>query len=361
LKVLFIIESLRPGGKERRFVELLKGLSQVPNFDCQIILLKDDIHYKCILELNFPIFNFKRNILYDKDIISKFSKILKSYKPGIIHCWDNIAALHFGPVAKLNKIKFINSSISTAPDDMKIFSKRYFFNVTTFPFSDIILSNSKAGLKAFHVPKKKGHYIHNGFDIDRLNIKISKEKIREKFNIESKIIVGMVASFSKMKDYDTFTNAAKIILAQNSDVLFIAVGEGENIERFRTKMKDEDRFIFTGRQEDTESIINAFDIGVLSTFTEGISNSIMEYMALGKPVIASKGGGTPELVINNETGFLIEPNDTMQLVDKINYLISRHDIAKEMGLKGETRIKEEFSLDGMTFNTLRLYKEIIKD
>jgi len=164
-----------------------------------------------------------------------------------------------------------------------------------------------------------------------------------------------------MKDYDTFTNAAKIILAQNSDVLFIAVGEGENIERFRTKMKDEDRFIFTGRQEDTESIINAFDIGVLSTFTEGISNSIMEYMALGKPVIASKGGGTPELVINNETGFLIEPNNTKQLVDKISYLISHYDIAIKMGEKGQMRIKEEFSLDGMTFNTFGLYKEIIKD
>ena len=361
MKILFIIEGLHPGGKERRFVELLKGLNQIPDFDCQIILLKDDIHYKSILELNFPIINFKRNILHDKRVISKFSEILISYKPNIIHCWDNIAALHFGPLAKWYKIKFINSAISTAPDDMKIFSKRYFFNVTTFPFSDIILSNSKAGLKAFHVPKKKGRYIHNGFDFDRLHIKISKEKIREKFNIKSKVVVGMVASFSKMKDYDTFTNAAKIILTQNSDVSFIAVGEGENIEMYRAKMKNENRFIFTGRQEDTESIIDAFDIGVLSTFTEGISNSIMEYMALGKPVIASKGGGTPELVINNETGFLIEPNNSMQLVDKINYLIAHHNTAIKMGLKGETRIKEEFSLDGMTFNTFGLYKEIIKE
>lgn len=358
MKVLFVIESLRSGGKERRFVELLKGLSYVHNFDCQIILLKEDIHYKSILELNFPVIQFQRNIVQDKRIISKFSKILKSYKPNLINCWDNIAALHFGPVAKWHKIKFINSAISTAPDNMKILSKRYFFYATTFPFSDIILSNSKAGLKSFHVPKRKGRFIHNGFDVERLSVKISEEKIRERFNIKSKVIVGMVASFSKMKDYDTFTDAARIILTKNNDVSFVAVGEGEQIEKYKTKMKDEDRFIFTGRQEDTESIINAFNIGVLSTFTEGISNSIMEYMALSKPVIASKGGGTPELVVDNETGFLIEPSNTRGLVDKINYLIDHDDIGIKMGLKGETRIKVEFSLEKMTNSTLRLFKEI---
>ena len=87
---------------------------------------------------------------------------------------------------------------------------------------------------------------------------------------------------------------------------------GENLKSFESMIPIEfkDKIIFTGKQKHVESIINIFDIGVLcSCYGEGISNTIMEYMALGKPVIATDCGGNKEIVVHNVTGFLIEPKN----------------------------------------------------
>ena len=81
------------------------------------------------------------------------------------------------------------------------------------------------------------------------------------------------------------------------------------------------KIIFLGKRSNVESIINIFDVGILLTNSkvhgEGISNSIMEYMALGKPVIATRGGGTNEVVIEGENGYLIDPFNEDQLIEKI--------------------------------------------
>jgi glycosyltransferase involved in cell wall biosynthesis len=87
-----------------------------------------------------------------------------------------------------------------------------------------------------------------------------------------------------------------------------------------------------------ESYINVMDVCVLATFTEGISNSVMEYMALGKPVVATEGGGTGELVRSGETGFLVKPSDPGMMAGKIEELISDEELRKRMGEMGKDRI-----------------------
>jgi glycosyltransferase involved in cell wall biosynthesis len=101
--------------------------------------------------------------------------------------------------------------------------------------------------------------------------------------------------------------------------------------------------------------MNMCDIGILATYTEGISNSIMEFMALGKPVVATDGGGTKELVIGGETGFLIKPKSVEELVSKIEYLLNNDKIASSMGMKAKERIKQEFSMKKMINSFVDLY------
>ena len=92
---------------------------------------------------------------------------------------------------------------------------------------------------------------------------------------------------------------------------------------------------------------------------EGISNAIMEYMALGKPVIATDSGGTGELVVNNITGFLVQDNDVAELEKKIDLLLDDERIARDMGVAGQLRIKEEFNLEKMTSSYISLYNRIV--
>ncbi len=361
MKILYIIESLGAGGKERRLVSLIKELLRKDNFDIELIILSNVIHYKEINELNINIHYFKRNIIKDYKILFKFKSILDNFKPNIVHCWDNIAAIHFGPICKFKKIPFINSMISTAPPKLSRLSNWYFYSVVTYPFSDVILANSKAGLDSFHIPKNKGKYIYNGFDFTRVNIKRSKEIIKSELGINSEKVIGMTASFSDKKDFTTFIDAGKLIIDKFQNVKFIAIGDGPNLNTIKSNVapKYKNSFLFLGKQQDVESIVNIFDIGVLATFTEGISNAIMEYMIFEKPVIATDGGGTSELVIDDKTGFLIEQQNVKQLVEKIEFLLENPKIAAEMGKNGKERIINNFSIDKMVEQTVLLYKETL--
>jgi glycosyltransferase involved in cell wall biosynthesis len=101
------------------------------------------------------------------------------------------------------------------------------------------------------------------------------------------------------------------------------------------------------------------DICVLSTFTEGVSNSILEYMALEKPVVATIGGGTSEIVIDNETGFLINPSNPKELADKLGILLENKSLRTRMGSAGKKRVIDEFSVEKMVNKYIDLYKLIL--
>ena len=201
--------------------------------------------------------------------------------------------------------------------------------------------------------------IYNGFNFDRIKNIINPFELKKEFNITTKYVIGMVASFTKLKDYSTYIKAANKVLIKNKDVTFLCIGAGNDKPYQELVVPENKNFVkFLGCKENVESIINICDIGVLSTYTEGISNSIVEFMALGKPIIATNGGGTKELVVNNITGYLIPEKSFANLTDKIITLIENPTKILEMGRAGKKRIMEEFTIDKMIKQFLKIYNEI---
>lgn len=127
------------------------------------------------------------------------------------------------------------------------------------------------------------------------------------------------------------------------------------------KNKCGDKIKFTGFLSDVDSIIRETDIGVLCTkienHAEGISNAILEFMAHGKPVVATDTGGTPEIIENNLSGFLVKPNNPNELAEKILNLIESNDLRINMGRRGAAIVKNKFSLDVMA----RKFKDLYHD
>ncbi len=101
------------------------------------------------------------------------------------------------------------------------------------------------------------------------------------------------------------------------------------------------------------------DICVLSTFTEGISNAILEYMALEKPVIATDGGGTNEIVENEKTGFLIPQKNPSALAEKLDVLLNDKDLRIKMGKAGREQIERQFSIENMVGSYIESYTKLI--
>jgi glycosyltransferase involved in cell wall biosynthesis len=238
----------------------------------------------------------------------------------------------------------------------------------SFPLSDVIIGNSNAGLAAYGASLKKSHCIYNGIDLSRFEHLKDKSALRKEIfgNPSSEIfVVGMVAAFEERKDYKTLIKAA-ISLATKDCMRFVLVGNGKNLANIKRSIPAvlSDRIILTGKRSDVESIIQVFDVGILLTNTkvhgEGISNSIIEYMASAKPVIATRGGGTDEVVIDHETGYLIDPEDEGQLIEKIEMLMKDRVLMREMGKNGYRIVKSKFDLKIMMQNYISVYKELLK-
>ena len=364
MKVLLLIDSLVSGGMERRLVELVKGFQDYPDMQLHVVVFREPIHYKEIYDMNVTVTLIKRVPKQNPMVFYKLYKLCKQWQPDLIHSWGTLSAVLAVPSSKLLGIKLINGFIVDASHNMTYWDERLVRARISFPFSKVIVGNSLAGLNAYKVSEEKRVCIYNGFNTDRIEVLEDKAVIRKKFGIQTEKIIGMVATFSDRKDYDTFIKAGLILLKQNTDMTMVAVGPGENLEKCKALIPSEYKgnFVFTGEQRDVESIINAFDIGVLTTNVnlhgEGISNAILEYMALGKPVVATSGGGTNEIVDDGKTGFLIPAESPQALAEKLYHLFDNQDEAIQMGLDAKERIAAMFSIKKMINAYYDLYQSI---
>lgn len=365
MRVFIIIDNLVRGGKQRRMIELLKGLRHFEGVEVELSVFSRRVEFEEVFDLGWPIHFFERSTKKDMRVFGQFYRLCKERKPDIIHSWGSMTSIYALPAARKLGIKLLNAMIVDAPHDMKPWDTRLFRGKLTFPFSDLVLANSKAGLEAYGVKGAKGVFIHNGFDFNRISDLKDPDKVREELGINTTQVVGMVGAFEPRKDYKTFALAGVDILRQRSDVSFLAIGDGSTLQETRNLVPDDvrDRFKFTGKLKNVESVINIFNIGVLSSdkkvHGEGISNAILEYMALAKPVVATDCGGTAEIVHDMHNGFLVEDRGQDRMTQAILTLLDDPTLAKEMGKKGYELAFSSFNLDGMTEKFLDLYCQVL--
>ena len=361
MRVVMIIDTLDSGGKERQFVELVKGLATSRQVQCELIILSETIHYTELLELGIPVHTLIRRTKRDFRVFIKLFQLIKELKPDILHSWSSMCSIYILPAVLIQRISFVNGFLRNAPPLLHQSRKEWLRSKITFPFSNAVVANSQAGLRAYDAPKGKSFCIYNGFDFNRLQQLRDPHEILDIYGITTELVVGMVGSFTANKDYQTFLQAAHQVLSKRRDVTFLAIGEGDNRDKCMQSVAESDRDLirFLGRIKDVESLMQIFSIGILCTNAkvhgEGISNSIMEYMALGKAVVATDCGGNNELIINEETGFLIQHGNAEELTERIHYLLDHQNHAKRMGMSARNRLEANFNLERMTNDYLKLY------
>jgi glycosyltransferase involved in cell wall biosynthesis len=360
MRILLVIDTLGAGGKERRFTELVRALSRIEGIELKVIVMSNDIHYKEIYGLGIEIIRLIRKTPKDISIFRQFWRIIQTIRPDAVHCWESMTAVYLAPVCELLNCPLINGMVTNVPLRQNIFNHHWRRARLTFPLSKIIVGNSRAGLRAYGAPRDKSVVIYNGFDFARLDGLNEADCVRDELNIRTDYVVGMLASFGKQKDYPTFYRAAEHILSKRQDITFLAIGSDTDSEESVCHVSETVRryFRFLGRRNEVESYINVMNVCVLATFTEGISNSVMEYMALGKPVVATVGGGTEELIRSGETGFLVEPSNHLHMAGMIERLIDDNVLRKKMGDMGKERILAHFSMDRMVNDYINLYRQV---
>lgn len=363
MTILFVADNLGGGGKERRMLELIKSLSKDPSNKIILVSLMDmGVGYKYMYDFPITIIETDRKSKLTIKPYLIFKNAIKKYKPDIVHSWGSMSSLFMLPLLIFRKFKFINGIIADAPAKLKWHQKIYLRGKLTYPFSDVILSNSLAGIKSYDAPVEKTFCIYNGIDINRFKNLRDPAEIRAELGIDKfKFVVGMVGGFMDRKDFDTIVAAAKKIISKHNDACFLLIGEGKNRKPIEDKLsaKEKENILFLGRRADVEALIQVMDVGVLCTNSEihgeGVSNSIIEYMSLEKPVIATEGGGTNEVIEDGKNGFLIGHKEVDKLVEKLLYLYDNPAAGKQMGANALQTIYDKFLLDRMTDEFIAIY------
>jgi glycosyltransferase involved in cell wall biosynthesis len=352
------------GGKERRMLELMKYIKQHTDYEISLVIMEDIIEYEYVYDLGIPIVLLERKGLkYDPRPFIKFYKYCSSFKPDIIHTWTKMSTFYAIPTKLIRQIPLITSMIADALTDYKLSLFDHFFYSADFFFPNVIISNSNAGLKAYKIKGLRARVIWNGVSLERFQHQYDIAEVRDDLGITTKFMVIMVATFSLLKDYDLFLEVAKEIRKVRDDVTFAGVGDGSEWERINKRVEEENisNVILTGQQKEVEKIIAASDIGILCTYSEGISNSIIEYMALGKPVISTDlTGGSKELIIQGETGYCCERN-VEKIVYLLNKLLNNTDLRNAMGNKAKNRISSDFTIKRMGEEFEMIYKEVLAE
>ena len=368
--ILYIITKSVWGGAAKYVYDLSYNLSG--DFNIAIAAGNKDKLYKKVKKANLPYYqinSFQRDINIFKEFLAGFEilSLLFQLKPDIIHVNSSKAggivgvAGWFYRIFSNKKIKLIFTAHGWAINEDRSKSQikliKLFSKITSLFYDKIICVSEydkQIAIKNKIAPEKKLITIHNGIDIKNINF-LSKEQAQKKLiNKTSPLVIGTVSEYTKNKGLKYLLKAVK-----NLDLKFdlILIGSGENPDKEKmNKLTEEYKNIHLIEFiPNAVKYLKAFDIFILSSVKEGLPYTIIEAMAAEIPIITTNVGGIPEMITDQETGFLIDPKNSDSIKERIEEIIDNPEKTKKIAEEAKQKTEQEFNIEQMIEKTKKLY------
>lgn len=289
---------------------------------------------------------------------------LKRQRVDLIHCSDIKAAYH-NSLAALLAGKPLISHVRSQCSTLDRRERLTFLPVKHFVF---VSEDARRGF-ALKLQPKRTHILYDGVSFSEEHT-AAPSPIREQLGVpQGAPLIGMVARLNPVKDYDTLAAAAALVLAKRPDARFVVIGDNAIVDLNRkhyayvhqrlVELGIERSFIFTGHRSDVAEIVAALDLFVLCSHREGLPLSILEAMAMGKPVIATSVGGIPEVITHGVTGLLHAHKNSDELAGHILSCIEDPERARRLGQAGRQHCHHAHSAEVFARNAVALYKELL--
>jgi len=376
VKILFISHSLYLFGAENCVLSLIKGLEK-DRFEATVVVpaegpLKqklDELGVRTyILPLEWWVKNEGRLLHSQNEIplaLDKLLRIIDEEQPDIMHsntsvvCWGAIAAA----IAGVRHIWHVHEILNGHPSLEPIFPLPLLYEAINF-LSDkvVVVSNSVREEMCGFVEPDKLRVIYNGVDFDSA---APPSSLRSELNAApDQLIAVTVTSLQKYKGLDNLLAAAAKVVERDDTILFAIVGSGppEAVTSLRTGIREmnlEGRVYYLGYRTDVSQILAGSDIFVLPSTKEAFPLVVLEAMSHGKPVVATDCGGTKEMVVEGETGFVVPVEDSESLAAKIVEISCDKGRGEAMGNAARKRYADSFTTRHYVTNFTTLYEEII--
>ncbi|HMJ83590.1 MAG TPA: glycosyltransferase [Vicinamibacterales bacterium] len=295
----------------------------------------------------------------------RFSRVIKRLAPDVIHAHDPHG------VAMASLALSLGSSTAQGRAPRLVASRRVDFHLKGNSFSrwkyrqvDAFIAASEAirqMLVADGVPAERSVTVHEGIDVDHV-VAAPPVNVHEAFWLPHQApVVGNVAALVPHKGQRYLVDAAHLVVQTVPDARFILLGEGELREHLQKQVHEhhlEKHVLLPGFRTDVLGCIKGFDLFVMSSVTEGLGTSLLDAMACGRPIVATRAGGIPEIVEDGVNGALVPPRDAASLAAAIVRALNDEGWRRRMGEAGLARVRERFTVDRMVEQTAAVYRRL---
>ena len=369
--VLQMVHGFIEGGSERQLIQIAALLHQSGDYNVHVgSLSTGGVLRSKIEELQIPLIDFPLTSFYDRNMVvqtQKFVAFLKEHRIEIVHSHDfysNVFAMGGATIGRVTgRVASRRETTGTRTTAQKAVER------CAFRLARLVVANAeavKAQLIQEGVRSNKIDIVYNGIDSQRFTIDGQIEEMLAELGLSAFIgrpLITMVANFEfEVKDHPMLLRTARRVISQVPEAAFVIAGEGilrEKAQGMARELGVADSCLFIGRCDNVRSLLAASNVCVLSSKAEGFSNSILEYMAAARPVVATNVGGASEAIVEGHTGYLVNAGDDEAMAERIVSLIQDPDRAGTMGLNGRQRVEQKFSCEARLNTTKALYERLI--
>jgi glycosyltransferase involved in cell wall biosynthesis len=294
----------------------------------------------------------------------RLSRVVRRLGPDVIHAHDPHGVAMAALALSLGAAK-------GGPAPPIVASRRVDFHLKGNSFSrwkyrqvDCFVAASEAirqMLVADGVPAARTVTVHEGIDLHHVDA-APRVNVHEAFWLPHHApVVGNVAALVPHKGQRHLIEAARLVLPEMPDARFVILGEGELREPLERQVHEhhlEKHVLLPGFRTDVLGCIKGFDLFVMSSVTEGLGTSLLDAMACGRAIVATRTGGIPEVVEDGVTGVLVPPRDHEAMAKAIVDLLGNARLRERMGAAGRARVVERFTVERMIAETAAVYARV---
>jgi glycosyltransferase involved in cell wall biosynthesis len=297
----------------------------------------------------------------------RLSRVVRRLRPDVLHAHDP----HGVALAALALSMGAGATSRRTRSPALVASRRVDFRLKTNSFSrwkyrqvDLFIAASEAIrhlLLTDGVGPDRVVTVHEGIDLDHVRA-APPVNLHETFFLPHHApVVGNVAALVPHKGHRYLIEAAHLVVQKIPDVRFLILGEGElreHLERQVHEHRLQKHVLLPGFRTDVLGCLKSFDVFAMSSVTEGLGTSILDAMACGKPVVATRAGGIPEIVDPGVTGTLVQTRDARALADAIIDLLHDAELRRRFGAAGLERVRRRFTVERMVSGTVSAYARV---
>lgn len=369
MKVLHLINTLSTGGAEMHLLTLCRHLKR-QNIEIVVACLREYVTDSRSLRLDFEaedirVINLQADSRYNSLYLGRIARVLRAERPDILH--THLPRADFaGAFARVFHpgLIWVCSVHAIYSEDWSGRWSLPLFNLL-WRRSDVMLCISHAvrdWLVARGVPPDKARVVHYGIEPEKFSV--PAVNLREKLGLNKNAVVGSIGRLEPRKGHDLLIQAMRELCIRVPSARLLIAGHdpwgyGATLRGLIDRLGLGEKVRLVGFQTDVVSFLNALDVFAFASNSEGFGQVLVEAMAAGKPVVANEVPPLTEIVVNQETGLLVETGNPTLFADALYRLLSNRVDQQQMGARGRERVEKFFNAKKMADQTLALYGELL--